>query len=85
MVPLIAVAAFVVVPWVLGFRSGRYWTAVLPGAVCIAIVAMHTLSPPERTGDEVDVQAPAYLVFSIVGVVVCLAGAALRRRWSKPL
>jgi peptidoglycan/LPS O-acetylase OafA/YrhL len=85
MFDLIVLVVFVIVPWVIGFRSGRYWTAVIPGALCFAIVAMYVTNPPESTGDEIDVQPLVFLVSSVLGVLVCLAGAALRRRLSKPL
>ena len=72
---------FVGGPWALGYGTARYWWALVPAVVLVfAVLSFAADPPPGEYPDEVDVQAGLFIVFSAVAVVVCLAGAAVRRR-----
>jgi hypothetical protein len=59
--------------------AGNYWAALVPGAGLIVALANYLGSPPAHA-DEVDVQPFLWIVFSAGAVLVCLGGAAVRRR-----
>ena len=67
------------VPWVLGYASGRYWAALLPGAILGAAILNLARSEPSQVSDEVDVWPGVLTVLFAIAVLVCLAGAKMRR------
>jgi hypothetical protein len=81
MLELVLLVLFVGVPWVLGYGTARYWAALVPaGALLVAVLSFAAAPAPGEYPDEVDAWAGLWIVFSGLAVVVCLAGAAVRRR-----
>ena len=76
---LVTLILFVGLPLALGFGTGSYWAALLPAASLVTAVVSYVADPPAGT-DEVDVLPGLWIAFSAVGVLVCLGGAARRRR-----
>ncbi len=68
------------VPWVLGYATGRYWSALLPAAMLGAAVLTLVLSEPSDVSDEVDVWPGVLTVLFAASVLICLAGVRMRRR-----
>lgn len=79
MFELVTLALFVVLPAAIGYLSASYWTALLPGVSLAAAIVDYATDPPDAT-DEVDVSPGLWIAFSGVAVVICLVGAAARRR-----
>jgi hypothetical protein len=77
---LIVLVVFLVVPALLGYGSGSYWSAVLPGVALAAALAYYAGYEKGPVADEVDVIPGALVISSAVAVGVCLGAAALRRR-----
>ena len=69
-----------VVPWVLGYATGRYWSALLPGAMLGSAGLTLALSEPSDVPDEVDVWPGVLTVLFAISVVICLAGVRMRRK-----
>jgi hypothetical protein len=81
MLELVLLLLFVGVPWAMGYGTARYWATLLPAAMLVVAVLSYAADPPPgEYPDEVDAWAGLWIVFSAFAVVVCLAGAAMRRR-----
>jgi membrane protein DedA with SNARE-associated domain len=64
--------------FVAGYETRSYVGAFVPGTLVVFALYAYLNSTP--SGDEVDVLPMAFLVSTIVGVLVYLAGVALGRR-----
>lgn len=78
MIELAAVVLFVALPAVLGYGSASYKAAAIPAVAVLAFGLLYALEPAGGN-DEVDVLPGLFLAFSVLGVAICLAGAAHRR------
>ena len=79
MFELVALLLFVAAPFVLGYATGSYLSALLPAASLVASLVNYGVNPPPGT-DEVDVLPGLWILGSAVAVTVCWGGAALTRR-----
>jgi hypothetical protein len=82
MLGLLVLVVVVLLPWLIGYAAGNYWAALVPGVGLIVALANYLGSTPAHA-DEVDVQPFLWIAFSALAVLVCLGGAALRRRTSR--
>jgi hypothetical protein len=79
MFELIGLVLFVLLPWLIGYGSGSWWTLLLPAASLVAAVVAYVVHPPGHS-DEVDVEYGLWIAGSGVAAVVCVVGILVRRR-----
>jgi hypothetical protein len=82
MFQLVVLLLATALPWAVGYWTANYWAALLPAAAAAA-AALNYAAAPDVHRDEVDVWPAILLVCSALAVIICLAGAGVRRRSQK--
>jgi hypothetical protein len=78
MFEMVLILLLTAVPWGVGYVSGSYWAALIPG-VLLCAAALELARRGASGTDEVDVWPGVLTILCAVAVLLCLAGACFGR------